>query len=36
MEYTITEVVAALIWDCNKFMICQRPAHKARGYFGSL
>ena len=26
----ITEVVAALIWDGNKFMICQRPAHKAR------
>ena len=26
----ITEVVAALIWDKNKFMICQRPAHKAR------
>ena len=25
------EVVAALIWDQNKFMICQRPAHKARG-----
>ena len=27
---TITEVVAALIWDNGKFMICQRPAHKAR------
>ena len=27
----ITEVVAALIWQDNKFMICQRPAHKARG-----
>ena len=26
----IVEVVA-LIWDNNKFMICQRPAHKARG-----
>ena len=25
------EVVAALIWENNKFMICQRPAHKARG-----
>ena len=25
------EVVAALIWDKDKFMICQRPAHKARG-----
>lgn len=25
------EVVAALIWDKNKFMICQRSAHKARG-----
>lgn len=27
----ITEVVATLIWDNDKFMICQRPAHKARG-----
>ncbi|MBQ9070191.1 MAG: (deoxy)nucleoside triphosphate pyrophosphohydrolase [Clostridia bacterium] len=27
----MTEVVAALIWDDDKFMICQRPAHKARG-----
>ena len=27
----ITEVVAALIWDKGKFMICKRPAHKARG-----
>lgn len=27
----MTEVVAALIWDQNKFMICQRPANKARG-----
>lgn len=27
----MTEVVAALIWDNNKFMACQRPAHKARG-----
>ncbi len=27
----ITEVVAALIWQNGKFMICQRPAHKARG-----
>lgn len=27
----VTEVVAALIWDNDKFMICQRPAHKARG-----
>ena len=26
-----TEVVAALIWDGGRFMICQRPAHKARG-----
>ena len=26
-----TEVVAALIWDGDRFMICQRPAHKARG-----
>ena len=27
----ITEVVAALIWDGGRFMICQRPPHKARG-----
>lgn len=27
----MVEVVAALIWDKNRFMICQRPAHKARG-----
>ena len=27
----MTQVVAALIWSGNKFMICQRPAHKARG-----
>ena len=27
----MVEVVAALIWDNNRFMICQRPAHKARG-----
>lgn len=27
----ITEVVAALIWNGDRFMICQRPAHKARG-----
>ena len=27
----MVEVVAALIWDGRKFMICQRPAHKARG-----
>ena len=25
------DVVAALIWDNDKFMICQRPRHKARG-----
>lgn len=25
----MTEVVAALIWNENKFMICQRPAHKS-------
>ena len=27
----MTEVVAALIWDKDKFMICQRPEHKVRG-----
>ena len=26
----IINVVAALVWDGDKFMICQRPAHKAR------
>ena len=30
MDRKITEVVAALIWDGPRFMICQRPAHKAR------
>ena len=29
--WILTEVVAALIWDKDKFMICQRPTHKARG-----
>ena len=27
----MVEVVAALIWQGDKFMICQRPVHKARG-----
>lgn len=27
----VTEVEAALVWDGDKFMICQRPAHKSRG-----
>lgn len=27
----MTEVAAALIWDGNRFLACQRPAHKARG-----
>ena len=27
----MTDVVAALIWKENRFLICQRPAHKARG-----
>ena len=27
----MTDVVAALIWSDGRFMICQRPAHKARG-----
>ena len=26
----MTDVVAALVWDKDKFMICQRPANKAR------
>lgn len=27
----MTDVVAALIWDGPRFMICRRPANKARG-----
>lgn len=27
----MTEVVAALIWDEDRFLICRRPPHKARG-----
>ena len=27
----VTDVVAALIWRGDRFMICQRPAHKTRG-----
>lgn len=27
----MTEVVAALIWQGDRFLICQRPPHKARG-----
>lgn len=27
----MTQVVAALIWAEDRFLICQRPAHKARG-----
>ena len=27
----MTDVVAALIWQGDRFLICQRPAHKARG-----
>ncbi len=30
------EVVAALIWDKDKFMICQRPANKARPFLWEL
>lgn len=26
----MTDVVAALIWDGDRFLACQRPAHKAR------
>ncbi len=26
----MTEVVAALIWQGNRFLICQRPPHKAQ------
>ena len=31
MKNAAVEVVAALIWQGEKFMICQRLAHKARG-----
>ena len=31
MEKKVIEVVAALIWEGDRFLICQRPAHKARG-----
>lgn len=27
----MTEVVAALLWEGDRFLICQRPANKARG-----
>lgn len=27
----MTNVVAALIWEGDRFLACQRPAHKARG-----
>ena len=27
----MVEVVAALIWDGDRFLICRRPVHKARG-----
>ena len=32
----MTEVVAALIRESDKFMICQRPEHKARGLLGEF
>ena len=32
----MVEVVAALIWDGERFLICQRPAHKARGLLWEL
>lgn len=31
MKRDVTEVVAALIWEDGRFLICQRPAHKTRG-----
>ena len=27
----MTDVVAALIWEGDRFLACQRPAHKAQG-----
>ena len=32
----MTEVVAALIWKNNNFMICQRPKTRQEDFFGSL
>lgn len=32
----IVEVVAALIWNGEKFMICQRPVNKKRGLLWNL
>lgn len=31
MVEKMTEVVAALIWEKDRFLACQRPAHKTRG-----
>ena len=31
MKSKMIEVVAALVWDDDKFMICQRPSYKTRG-----
>lgn len=31
MKQNITKVAAALIWQGDRFLICQRPACKARG-----
>lgn len=28
----MTQVVAALVWEQNRFMICQRPANKTRAF----
>lgn len=30
-EQNTAEVVAALIWRGDRFLVCRRPAHKARG-----
>lgn len=32
----MADIIAALIWDNDKFMICQHPAHKARGLLWEL
>ena len=31
MKDNMTQVVAALIWQGDRFLICQRPEYKARG-----
>lgn len=34
LDIRVTEVVAALIWNKDKFMICQCPAQKSAAFCG--